>query len=127
LLKPQLIQPYELLGSTPESAEPRVTAQQLPISLAQNAGAACELLKSMAHEGRLTILYLLSLRERSVTELEEALALRQPAVSQQLARLRSDRLVTTRRDGKMIYYSLANPDVQQLIDTLVRLYASQSA
>ena len=46
------------------------------------------------------------------------LKLRQPAVSQQLARLRADDLVETRRDGKNIYYSLARPEVRQVIEAL---------
>jgi DNA-binding transcriptional ArsR family regulator len=86
--------------------------------LQANAEAACNLLRSMAHEGRLIILSLLSLKERSVMELEQSLDLRQPAVSQQLARLRSDNLVTTRRDGKMIYYSLASEEARAIIKVL---------
>lgn len=91
--------------------------------LRENAVRGCDLLKSMAHEGRLIILCLLSERERSVTELEEALDLRQPAVSQQLARLRSDRLVATRRDGKMIFYSLASDEVRRIVKAMRDMYA----
>ncbi|MDR3374107.1 MAG: metalloregulator ArsR/SmtB family transcription factor [Ancalomicrobiaceae bacterium] len=91
--------------------------------LRDNAVRGCDLLKSMAHEGRLIILCLLSEQERSVTELEEALDLRQPAVSQQLARLRSDRLVSTRRDGKMIFYSLASDEVRRIVKTMCDIYA----
>jgi DNA-binding transcriptional ArsR family regulator len=72
------------------------------------ARAASDFLKAAAHEHRLLLLCLLSEKERSVTELEELLALRQTTVSQQLARLRFDGLVTTRRDGKAIYYSVAD-------------------
>lgn len=79
---------------------------------------ASALLKSMAHEGRLFILCLLYVRERSVMELEQSLDLRQPAVSQQLARLRSDNLVSTRRDGKMIYYSLASEEARAMVYAL---------
>lgn len=87
--------------------------------LQENIGNASALLKSMAHEGRLVILCLLFIRERSVMELEQSLDLRQPAVSQQLARLRSDNLVSTRRDGKMIYYSLASDDARAMVSALV--------
>lgn len=83
-----------------------------------NIAAASALLKSMAHEGRLFILCLLYIRERSVMELEQSLDLRQPAVSQQLARLRSDKLVSTRRDGKMIYYSLASDEARAMVYAL---------
>ena len=60
-------------------------------------------------------LCLLAEGERSVTDLENILELRQPAVSQQLARLRLDGLVSTRRDGKVIYYSIANEDIRRAI------------
>lgn len=90
--------------------------------LAPRAGDACDLMKAMAHEGRLVILALLAERERSVTEIEHALSLRQPAVSQQLARLRADNLVAARREGKVIYYSLASAHVRELITTLGRMF-----
>ena len=77
--------------------------------LLRNAQAASEFLKALSHEARLVILCLLTEGEKSVTEIEQLLKLRQPAVSQQLARLRADDLVETRRDGKNIYYSLARP------------------
>jgi DNA-binding transcriptional ArsR family regulator len=76
---------------------------------------ASEFLKALAHENRLLILGLIAARERSVTELENLLSLRQPAVSQQLARLPMDGLVRTRREGKAIYYSLASERVRRLI------------
>ena len=68
------------------------------------------------------LLCLLSERERSVTELENVLSLRQPTVSQQLARLRLDGLVNTRRDGKTIYYSLASDDVRQVISVIYAIF-----
>ena len=91
-------------------------------TLADNARAASDFLKAVAHENRLLILCLLAEGERSVTELEELLSLRQTAVSQQLARLRLDNLVTARRDGKSVYYSLTDPETKLLIDALYTLY-----
>jgi DNA-binding transcriptional ArsR family regulator len=87
-------------------------------TLLENAREASEFLKALSHEARLVILCLLIEGEKSVSEIEQMLALRQPAVSQQLARLRADRLVETRRDGKNIYYSLARPEVRQVIAAL---------
>ena len=84
----------------------------------ENAFEASEFLKALAHEARLVILCLLLDGEKSVTEIEQMLSLRQPAVSQQLARLRADDLVETRRDGKNIYYSLARPEVRDIIAAL---------
>jgi DNA-binding transcriptional ArsR family regulator len=83
-----------------------------------NAQEASEFLKALSHEARLVILCLLVEGERSVTEIEQMLSLRQPAVSQQLARLRADNLVETRRDGKNIYYMLARPEVREIIAAL---------
>ena len=83
-----------------------------------NAQEASEFLKALSHEARLVILCLLVEGEKSVAEIEEMLSLRQPAVSQQLARLRADNLVQARRDGKNIYYSLARPEVREIIAAL---------
>jgi DNA-binding transcriptional ArsR family regulator len=83
-----------------------------------NAQEASEFLKALSHEARLVILCLLVEGERSVTEIEQMLSLRQPAVSQQLARLRADNLVETRRDGKNVYYMLARPEVREIIAAL---------
>lgn len=87
-------------------------------NMAAKAKEASDFLKALAHEGRLMILCVLCDGEKSVTELERRLALRQPTVSQQLARLRMDGLVCTRRHGKTIYYSLANEDVRTVIDAV---------
>jgi DNA-binding transcriptional ArsR family regulator len=72
-------------------------------TLLTNAHSASEFLKALAHEARLVILCMLIEGEKSVSEIEQILNLRQPAVSQQLARLRADNLVETRREGKNIY------------------------
>jgi DNA-binding transcriptional ArsR family regulator len=93
----------------------------------QQAGKASDFLKALAHESRLLLLCLVAERERSVTELETILSLRQPAVSQQLARLRMDGLVTTRRDGKVIYYRLANDDVRKVMGVLYDIFCRKAA
>ncbi|MGL4438642.1 MAG: ArsR/SmtB family transcription factor [Bosea sp. (in: a-proteobacteria)] len=84
----------------------------------QSAREAAGYLKVLAHENRLLLLCLLAERERSVTELEGLLALRQPTVSQQLARLRLDGLVRTRREGKVIHYSLADDRTRSFIQLI---------
>jgi len=94
--------------------------------LMRNARKASDFLKALSHENRLLLLCLLAERERSVTELENILSLRQPTVSQQLARLRLDDLVTTRRDGKTIYYSLANDDVRRVISVIYDMYCGSA-
>jgi DNA-binding transcriptional ArsR family regulator len=87
-------------------------------AMISNAHDASGFLKALAHEARLLILCLLIEEEKSVTEIEKILRLRQPAISQQLARLRADGLVETRREGKNIFYSLARPEVREIIRAL---------
>ncbi len=88
----------------------------------RKARDASDFLKALGHEHRLILLCLLAERERSVTELEELLSLRQTTVSQQLARLRLDHLVTTRRDGRTIYYSLADEQLKQFLRVLYDMF-----
>ncbi|WP_436640486.1 metalloregulator ArsR/SmtB family transcription factor [Microbaculum sp. FT89] len=92
-----------------------------------SARQASSLLKSLSHESRLLILCILSGGEKTVTELESMLALRQPTVSQQLSRLRIDGLVETRREGKAIYYRLASEDVKRVISVLYDIYCAVPA
>ena len=92
--------------------------------MAASAQKACDLLKGLAHEARLMILCMLAEGEKSVGEMETFLELRQPTVSQQLARLRADNLVTTRRDGKTIYYALAGQEAIAVINVLYSLYCN---
>lgn len=90
--------------------------------MADQAAEAAAYLKTLAHEGRLMILCHLVSGEKSVGEMESLLDIRQAAVSQMLARLRYEGLVTTRRDGKTIYYSLSDPNTEEVIKLLYRLF-----
>ena len=67
-----------------------------------------DLFRGLAHPARIRVLELLTARERSVQDLQDALGLDQPAVSQHLAALRARHLVTTRKDGTLVYYGLAS-------------------
>jgi ArsR family transcriptional regulator len=96
-----------------------------PQDMVDSAEAASSFLKALAHEGRLMILCYLSTGEKSVTELEQLLSSRQAAVSQQLARLRLEGLVNARRDGKAIFYSLADPKAERIIGVLYDLFCKQ--
>src|SRR5664280_293568 len=93
--------------------------------MAGNAKRASALRKSLAHESRLMILCILAEGEKSVSELEQILNLRQPTVSQQLARLRADGLVSTRRDGKVIYYSLASNEARTIIGAIYDVFCKK--
>lgn len=92
--------------------------------LMRKARDASDFLKALAHESRLLLLCLIAQRERSVTELEEILSLRQANVSQQLARLRLDGLVDARRDGKTVYYRIADDDVRRMIAVIYEIFCA---
>jgi ArsR family transcriptional regulator, virulence genes transcriptional regulator len=96
-------------------------------AMLEGAAQAAEFLKALGNENRLLILCHLSEGEMSVSELETALGLRQPTLSQQLARLREDELVDTRRDGKTIYYSLASDEVRKMLELMYTLFCSDEA
>ena len=90
--------------------------------MVENAQAASNFLKAISHEGRLMILCHLASGEKSVTELEDLLSARQAAVSQQLTRLRLEGLVTPRREGKAIYYSLTDDRPKQIMEVVYDLF-----
>lgn len=92
--------------------------------LLEQARKASDLLKALSHESRLLILCLLVEGEKSVSDLEDIMKMPQAAVSQQLARLRSDKLVNPRREGRAIYYSIASAEVSSVIATLYDLFCA---
>ena len=99
----------------------QMSTSTLPLPLAQMQQAAreaCGLLKVLSNPDRLLILCYLSQGEARVGQLEEALGIVQPTLSQQLTVLREEELVSTRREGKNIYYSLASPKALAVIETL---------
>lgn len=88
----------------------------------EKAEEATAFLKTLANENRLMVLCHLAQGEKSVTELESLLGIRQPNLSQQLARLRTEGLVKTRRDAKSVYYSLDSAEVVLVMQLLYRLF-----
>ncbi len=93
-------------------------------ALESQAGAAESLLKTVANKRRLVILCELLGGEKSVSALRGAIGLSQSALSQHLARLRADEIVTTRRESQTIYYALASDRVRKLIGLLHQLYCA---
>ncbi|WP_170332606.1 ArsR/SmtB family transcription factor [Ruegeria arenilitoris] len=91
-------------------------------NMLENATRASNFLKAISHEGRLMILCHLVSGEKSVTELEELLSARQAAVSQQLSRLRLEGLVTPRREGKAIYYRLADDRPRRMLELVYDMF-----
>ena len=83
-----------------------------------SADNACRLMKVLSNPDRLLLLCQLSQGERRVGELEEILGIVQPTLSQQLTVLRDEELVTTRREGKNIYYQIASPQALAVMNVL---------
>ena len=93
-----------------------------PERLRSAAQSAVGALKLLANPERLLLLCQLSQGEFSVGELEEQLDIRQPTLSQQLGVLRGQGVVATRREGKNIHYSVADPKLLEILVVLYRLY-----
>ena len=93
-------------------------------ALVDKATNASAFLKAISHEGRLMILCHLVSGEKSVTELEDLISARQAAVSQQLSRLRLEGLVIPRRDGKTIYYRLADDKPKRVLEVVYDLFCN---
>jgi len=90
--------------------------------LRANVASAGALLKALANPDRLLLLCQLSLGERNVSELEQLLGIQQPTLSQQLAVLRREGLVATRREGKQVYYRISSAEALAVITTLYQLF-----
>ncbi|GGO56774.1 transcriptional regulator, ArsR family [Roseovarius pacificus] len=95
--------------------------------MVENATNASNFLKAISHEGRLMILCHLVSGEKSVTELEDLLSARQAAVSQQLSRLRLEGLVVPRREGKAIYYRLADNRPRRVLELVYELFCAEES
>ncbi len=87
-------------------------------TIRESADQACNLMKVLANADRLLLLCQLSAGEKSVGELESLLNIRQPTLSQQLTVLRENQLVSTRRDGKNIYYSISSEPALAIMHVL---------
>jgi ArsR family transcriptional regulator, virulence genes transcriptional regulator len=88
------------------------------------ASQASDLLKALANPHRLMIICQLIDAERSVGELAAFLGIRDSTVSQHLALLRKDGLVTARRDGQTIWYQISSGPAREVVKTLYRIYCA---
>ena len=93
-----------------------------PNLLRRAAAEAVAVLKMLANEDRLLLLCQLSQGEMCVGDLEGLLGIRQPTLSQQLGVLRAEGVVSTRRQGKKIFYSIKDPSALEIMSVLYRLY-----
>lgn len=87
-----------------------------------SADAACRLMKVLSNSDRMLILCEISQGEKCVSELEDILGIHQPTLSQQLTVLRNEELVETRREGKLIYYSLSSAIAASVMALLYKHY-----
>lgn len=96
-----------------------------PVRLRAQAERVTSALKLLTHPDRLLLLCTLAREEMCVGELEEALDIRQPTLSQQLGVLRTEGAVRTRREGKHIFYSVADPALVEILAVLYRIYCKE--
>ena len=87
-----------------------------------NAGAAADFLKKLAHPSRMMIVCALVDGERSVRDLEDTLGIRQPGLSQQIAELREAGFITGRKESKTVFYRLADRRVGEFIAMMHRMF-----
>ncbi len=100
-----------------------MTTEVLDLDLMRTAASgASALLKALSHEDRLLLLCQLSQGEACVSDLEVACGVYQPSLSQHLGVLRREGLVDTRRDGKHIYYRIANDDAMAVLQVLYQRF-----
>jgi DNA-binding transcriptional ArsR family regulator len=90
----------------------------------RNAGRASDFLRAVAHPQRLLVLCQLAHGERSVGELAGLLEMRQSTLSQHLARLKAEGLVSARRDGTMVHYALERREVLPVIEALYAVFCA---
>ena len=96
-----------------------------PNVLRAAAGEAVGVLKLLANEERLLLLCQLSQGEMCVSDLEAQLGIRQPTLSQQLGVLRNEGVLCARREGKNIFYSVADASLLKILAVLYRIYCPQ--
>ena len=117
------------MAAQQESSQQQAATQKLEIQnvaeVLSHVDAAATLLKTIANDMRLRILYTLAEGELSVGELNQRIALSQSALSQHLAVLRKEGVVSTRRESQTIFYSLATGPVLSMLRSVAALYVPQ--
>jgi ArsR family transcriptional regulator len=100
----------------------RINLEQMRAAATQ----ACSLLKTLGNVDRLLLLCQLTQGEFCVSELESILGIQQPTLSQQLGVLREEGMVSTRREGKQIYYSIASKEAAAVMQVLYELFCANT-
>ena len=112
------------MAPTNQDTEKQESATPSMEQMRKHAPDAAGLMKALGNESRLMVLCSLTEGEKSVGELNEMIPLSQSALSQQLARLRTQGLVETRRESQTIFYSLAEGPAEQVIHLLHDIYCA---
>ncbi|WP_439271761.1 ArsR/SmtB family transcription factor [Pseudochrobactrum sp. HB0163] len=86
------------------------------------APEAADFMRQFSNANRLMLLCQIARQESSVSDIQEALGIKQPALSQQLAELRQAGLVKTRRESRLIYYSIADGRAEAVMQLLLELF-----
>lgn len=94
-------------------------------SMREPARKAAELLRAIGNPYRLMVLCFLIEGEKTVTEICDALSASQSLISQHLSRLRRDGIVSTKRNGHYVYYSLNDTLTKEIVATLYKHYCSK--
>ncbi|WP_218668211.1 ArsR/SmtB family transcription factor [Vreelandella utahensis] len=98
-----------------------------PDEMAEHAAEASQVLKSIANPNRLMILCTLTEGEKSVGSINSSVPLSQSALSQHLARLRAENLVSFRKEGQLVLYRIRDPRIVALMSRLYELYCAPDA
>lgn len=96
-------------------------------TLLEKAPEAAEFMRQFSNANRLMLLCHIAGKERSVSDIQEGLGIKQPALSQQLAELRQSGLVKTRRESRTIYYSIADGRTKIVMDMLYEMFCAMTA
>lgn len=105
-----------------------ISAIEVDINLQKMQSAAdkaCCLMKILSNRDRMLLLCQIAQGEKYVGELEDCLDIQQPTLSQQLTVLRNEELVTTRREGKKIYYTLSSKEALSVMNVLYQTYCDK--
>lgn len=110
--------------NSPKESNTQETAID-PRRMAAAAAKASELMKTLGHKDRLMVLCHLSSGEKSVGELARLLEIPQSPLSQHLARMRKEKLVSTRREAQTIYYAIASEEAARMVQLMHEIYCSE--
>lgn len=94
-------------------------------TIQENTNTAANFLKGIANPSRLLILCLLAEGEKNVTTLAETTGIPQTSISQHLTKLKQEKIVTFRRDHRVLYYSICNEAVTKIMDVLYQTFCKE--